>query len=69
LLARELLARAPITRITLEANSLVLQASDVDALCRALPQAVVATGLSVQQVTTQGDDLVSLFSALAQEVR
>jgi hypothetical protein len=30
---------------------------------------VVATGLSVQQVTTQGDDLVSLFSALAQEVR
>lgn len=69
LLARELLARAPITRITLEADSLVLQASDVDALCRALPQAVVATGLSVQQVTTQGDDLVSLFSALAQEVR
>ena len=69
LMARELLARAPITRITIEPDALVLQASDVDALCRALPQAVVATGLEVREVTTQGDDLVSLFAALAQEVR
>lgn len=68
-LARTLLALAPITLIRVEDSVLTVQASDADALCRALPQAVVASGQVPADVTTQGDDLVSLFQALAAEVR
>lgn len=68
-LARELLLHAPLTTLRLRDDSLQVQASDVDAMCVALPKAVVATGASVQEVDGEGDDLVSLFSALAAQVR
>lgn len=68
-LARELLLHAPLTTLRLSEQTLSVQASDVDALCVALPKAVVATGARVQEVGGEGDDLVSLFSALAAQVR
>ncbi len=68
-LASALLARAPVTLVRITGETLTIQASDADSLCRALPQAVLASGMVPAQVTTHGDDLVSLFQALAAEVR
>ena len=70
--ARELLAQAPVTLVRVDsANNdlLTVQAADAEALCRAMPKAVLASGVRVDRVDTQGDDLVSLFQALAAEVR
>lgn len=71
-LARELLAKAPVTLVRVEAagnDQLTVQAADAEALCRALPRAVLDSGVRVDRVDTQGDDLVSLFQALSAEVR
>ena len=71
-LARELLALAPVTLVRVETSAndmLTVQAADAELLCRAMPKAVLASGVSVSRVDTQGDDLVSLFGALAAEVR
>ncbi|MBM4341824.1 MAG: ABC transporter ATP-binding protein [Deltaproteobacteria bacterium] len=71
-LARELLAKAPVTLVRVDSagnDVLTVQAADAEALCRALPHAVLASGVAVERVDTQGDDLVSLFAALAAEVR
>lgn len=68
-LGRELLARAPVTVLRVEADALTLHAEDVGQLYRALPAAVVATQVRVASVTTDGDDLISLFRALSAEVR
>lgn len=71
-LARALLARAPVTLVRLDGADnaeLTVQAADSEALCRALPAAVLDSGVAVARVDTQGDDLVSLFAALAAEVR
>lgn len=69
LLARELLSRAPVTALRIEDGDLTIHATDIHALYRALPAAVVAAGLPIEQVQTDGDDLVSLFKALSAEVR
>ena len=68
-LARELLSRAPVTELHLEPNHLTVQASAPDALFAALPAAVVASGATVDFAATEGDDLISLFQALAKEVK
>ena len=68
-LGRELLGRAPVTQLRLDGPDLSLHAADLASLYRALPAAVVATGVSVESVATDGDDLVSLFQALSAEVR
>jgi len=71
-LGRELLAQAPVTVLRVDAatnRELTVQAADAEALCRALPRSVIASGVAVERVDTQGDDLVSLFQALAAEVR
>ena len=69
LLARELLSRAPVTALRIEDGVLTLRAADIHALYRALPAAVLGAGLPIEQVQTDGDDLVSLFKALSAEVR
>ena len=69
LLARELLSRAPVSALRIEDGELCVNATDIGALYRALPAAVVAIGARIDQVTTDGDDLVSLFKALSAEVR
>jgi ABC-2 type transport system ATP-binding protein len=68
-LARELLRLAPITTLRLLPDGLQVQASDVDALCLALPNAVVNTGAQVFELDGEGDDLVSLFTTLSTQVR
>ena len=68
-LARELLVRAPVTELKIEGQSLTVQASDPALLFSALPAAVLASKTLVDGASTQGDDLVSLFQALAQEVK
>jgi ABC-2 type transport system ATP-binding protein len=68
-LARELLDRAPVTRVAIEGAELVVHAEDTASLYRALPGAVVAAGGRIDDVATDGDDLVSLFLALQAEVR
>lgn len=69
LLARELLARAPLTSMRIEGDEMALQAEDLRALQVALPAAIAECGAIVQTVTTEGEDLISLFHALGQEVR
>lgn len=68
-LGRELLQRAPVRWLRLDEGRLFVQASDAEALGRALAPAVVASGLEVAEVVTRGDDLASLFQALSAEVR
>ena len=68
-IARELLDRAPVTHLHIDGPELVVHADDTASLYRALPAAVVAAAAAVESVTTDGDDLVSLFLALQKEVR
>ncbi len=68
-LARELLSRAPVTELKIDAQYLTVQASEPSELFQALPQAVIASGARVDFAATDGDDLISLFQALAKEVK
>lgn len=68
-LARELLARAPVTELKIDQQQLIVQAAEPSALFAALPAAVLASGATVDFAATDGDDLVSLFQALAHEVK
>ncbi len=68
-LARELLSRAPVTELKIDAEYLTVQASEPAELFAALPQAVLASGAHVDFAATDGDDLISLFHALAKEVK
>ena len=68
-LARELLSRAPVTELKIDAQHLTIQASEPAELFAALPQAVLASGARVDFAATDGDDLISLFQALAKEVK
>jgi ABC-type multidrug transport system ATPase subunit len=68
-LGRDLLGRAALTSLRIDEDQLTVQAQDLDALCRALPHAVVACGLDIADVHVEGDDLGSIFHALSAEVR
>lgn len=68
-LARELLDRAPVTELKIDGRQLVVQASEPAELFKALPHAVLASGADVDLAATDGDDLISLFQALAKEVK
>lgn len=68
-LARELLGRAAIRSLHIEGDELLVQSEDLQAVCTALPPSVLASQAAVRTVGTDGDDLVSLFKALSQEVR
>jgi len=68
-LAIDLLGRAPVTQLRIDGDELAVNAGDLDGLYRALPAAVLASGVTVAEVATDGDDLVSLFQALSAEVR
>jgi ABC-2 type transport system ATP-binding protein len=68
-LGRELLGRAPVGLLRFQGDEVTVQAPDIAAIYRALPSAVVASGVRVTQVVTDGDDLVGLFKTLSGEVR
>ena len=66
---RELLDRAEVQVLRIEADALEVEADDLAALGVALPPSVVAAQTRVLSVGSDGDDLVSLFKSLSQEVR
>jgi len=68
-LAAALMAHGAVTSTRVEDDILYVDADDMQTLCKALPPAVVASKTQVWEVRAQGDDLVSLFHALADEVR
>jgi ABC-2 type transport system ATP-binding protein len=68
-LAQALLAMAPVTLVRVADGELSVQAEDLAVLQRALPAAVVQSGVRVALVRTAGDDLAGLFQVLSQEVR
>ena len=68
-LGRELLDRADIQILRLEPDNLEVVATDLGAVGVALPPAVLAAATRVRSVGSDGDDLVSLFKNLSQEVR
>jgi len=68
-LARALLEQADVRSLQFETGSLVATADSLAGVHRALPGAIVAAGVRVDGIETQGDDLVSLFAALGEEMR
>ncbi len=68
-LGRELLDRAEVQVLRIEADALEVEAADLGALGVALPPSVTAAETQVSSVGSDGDDLVSLFKSLSQEVR
>ena len=68
-LARALLADTSMSALLFEPGALLVRADSLAAVHVALPRAVVATGVRVHEVETEGDDLVSLFAALGEEMR
>jgi ABC-2 type transport system ATP-binding protein len=66
-LARELLGLAEVSAVSIEGEELRVQAPDLTRLHVALPQAVVASGAVVRSVTSEGNDLVTLFQALSEQ--
>ena len=68
-LARALLAKTAMSTLQFEPGALLVRAEDLSAVHHALPAAVIATGARVHELETEGDDLVSLFATLGEEMR
>lgn len=58
-----------LSALEFEVDALVVKAESLPAVHRALAAAFVASDVHVAEVETLGDDLVSLFSALGEEMR
>ncbi|MCO4761426.1 MAG: ABC transporter ATP-binding protein [Myxococcales bacterium] len=68
-LARALLVDAEISALQFEPGAVIAHASQLAAVHSALPAAIVSSGAKIAEIETQGDDLVSLFAALGEEMR
>ncbi len=68
-LARALLERAGVRVLRFEPGALIAQADGLGGIYAALPPAILASGARVTEIETEGDDLVSLFAALGEEMR
>ena len=68
-LAAALLERALVVTLRIEERELLIESSDLAALSVALPAAVLSSGVEVERVGTDGDDLTSLFQTLSEGVR
>ncbi len=68
-LAATMLGQPTAKAVRIEGEWLLVDTEDMPGLCRALPGVVLESGVLVSEVRTEGDDLVSLFSALSKEAR
>ncbi len=68
-LARALLQEIALTALHFEPDALIAHAPSLQAVHLALPPAILSTGAVVHEIETQGDDLISLFAALGEEMR
>jgi ABC-2 type transport system ATP-binding protein len=68
-LAAALMQSDAVGSTRIEGDILHVETADMPGLCMALPAAVVETQAQVSAVRADGDDLVGMFTALAEQVR